>query len=320
MKNKFVLTEEESKRILSLHKKAIINESNMEELDEFVGAGALVRTPEQNQAILDAAATPEKVKKYFKDGVLKVPQTFTAENAYSKTRAELKIFKGAKFAPSSTKGLLFYKGMYQLVGTYSGRPEGKAKEGTVFYSCERAKFTIKGQKGDNYYIEDYPIMKAAFRAACQLQAGGGGGTSQSGCPQIEKSFTDQGYVKITQKRYQELENDSTRDRKYKYCPNSKKNLYFAKVVSGGGTEEEGNDDGGNNNGGGGGGGGRRGQRYGFDYQEALNALKTKCPGSGGGGSEPQTPEYADDWRATQDPKEVQIDYTVDKNKVLDWAS
>ena len=108
MKNKFVLTEEESKRILSLHKKAIINESNMEELDEYVGMGAMFRTPEQNlaeqnQAILDAAATPEKVKKYFKDGVLRVPQNFTAENAYSKTRAELKIFKGAKFAPSSTK-------------------------------------------------------------------------------------------------------------------------------------------------------------------------------------------------------------------------
>lgn len=68
-----------------------------------------------------------------------------------------------------------------------------------------------------------------------------------------------------------------------------------------------------------GGGGQRGNRYGFDYQEALKALKSKgCSVVGGGGSGSQDEEqFADDWRATQDQK---VDTKISQDNIKNWAN
>lgn len=97
-----------------------------------------------------------------------------------------------------------------------------------------------------------------------------------------------------------------------------------KPVTGGGDEDTGGGntgggDGGGNTGGGNTGGGRsRGVRYGFDYQEALKALNTKkCVAGGGGGAEDD--KFADDWRAVEDAKQ-NVDTTVSKENIQSWAS
>jgi|694.fasta_scaffold00083_158 hypothetical protein len=66
-----------------------------------------------------------------------------------------------------------------------------------------------------------------------------------------------------------------------------------------------------------GGGGGRGDRYGFDYQEALKALKSKgCSVVGGGGSQDEE-QFADDWRATQDQK---VDTKISQDNIKNWAN
>jgi hypothetical protein len=67
----------------------------------------------------------------------------------------------------------------------------------------------------------------------------------------------------------------------------------------------------------GGGGGGRGDRYGFDYQEALKALKSKgCSVVGGGGSQDEE-QFTDDWRATQDQK---VDTKISQDNIKNWAN
>lgn len=83
-----------------------------------------------------------------------------------------------------------------------------------------------------------------------------------------------------------------------------------KPVTGGGDEDTG---GGNT-----GGGRSRGVRYGFDYQEALNALKTKkCVGGGGG--EPEDGKFDDDWSGI-DSVNQKVDTTVSKENIQSWGS
>ena len=87
---------------------------------------------------------------------------------------------------------------------------------------------------------------------------------KTGCPSIVKSFTDAGYTQITEKRYKELAGDKTRVRKYKFCPVTKKNLYFAKLqVTQTGPAPTPIPDGG---------GGGGGQIYPFDYDTILKAF------------------------------------------------
>jgi hypothetical protein len=89
--------------------------------------------------------------------------------------------------------------------------------------------------------------------------------SKKGCPSIVKSFTDAGYTQITVERYKELANDTTRIRRYRFCPVTKKNLYFAKMKQSSGTNTGGTNTGETIKGGG-------GQTYPFDYETILKAF------------------------------------------------
>lgn len=152
MKSKFVLTEEESKRILSLHKRQI-----NEELSEY--------TAEQKQKY------GEKSLSFIDNGVFTVPSTFTAENADAYTLAsELKIFKGSKFKPSGTKGVFTYTGNYQFADDLSGQNEMGNFTGTILYFCKQSKLKVKGQPY-GYIVENYPVIYRAFKALCGLSSG-----------------------------------------------------------------------------------------------------------------------------------------------------
>jgi len=62
---------------------------------------------------------------------------------------------------------------------------------------------------------------------------------------------------------------------------------------------------------------RRGQRYYFNYQDALNALKNKKCSSGSGGEEGGDEDtFADDWKTTTDKK---VDTTVTTDNFSNWS-
>jgi len=145
------------------------------------------------------------------------------------------------------------------------------------------------------------LTSAALYALYKHYYGTSPSPTTSKCSNIVKKFTEDGYKKITKERYDSLAGDNTRIRKYEWCPEGKVHLYFAKikVVRGGGDTP-------------------RGNRYGFNYQEALNALKSKgCKTSGGGSSEEDS--FVDDWRTNQDQTQT-VDTTVSKETILNWAS
>lgn len=330
MKNKFVLTEDESKRILSLHKERINEErGEIQEADPTATWGYTFLTLGLNHAFgATAGKSYDKVKRAFYKcdlGEFNNP-TMSSSIISNYARAINDSIEGV----GTEEDKLFYtvsqikkfddfcavskayrkKYSESLWNALDGDIDLESEWKRLWKSLERMTISqsptqMKENAKKCGWGTDYDGYKNSGWKCPKT----GGGTS-SGCPKIEKSFTDQGYVKITQQRYQELANDSTRVRKYKWCPITKKNLYFAKVVSGGGDE-------GGGGGGGTGGGGSRGQRYGFDYQKALNAIKSKCGASGGGS--PEEEQFADDWRSTQDT-ETKVNTTATSDNVKSWAS
>ena len=271
MKNKFVLTEDESKRILSLHKEKIDKERNVV-LEQQVN-------PNSSMGQYLKTETDKIVKKTKKNGYLTLPKDVAFENSKGAGFSdELKLFKGTIFKIQQS-GTLVSNTAYEKVASFVGKTNEGARKGTVYYNCERGKFKVKNAGTDTYFNEDNPIEMAGFKQLCNMSRGSAGSTtpppvpSKQGCPKIIKSFTDAGFIQITVERYRELANDTTRVRKYKFCPVTKKNLFFAKPKQG-----TGGGGGGDNSGGGGGGG----TRYSFDYNQILTAINQKCPGGGGG--------------------------------------
>ena len=62
---------------------------------------------------------------------------------------------------------------------------------------------------------------------------------------------------------------------------------------------------------------RPGKRYYFDYQDAINALNKKgCPTGGGGEEDKEEDTFADDWRATTNKP---VDTTVTTDNFSSWA-
>jgi hypothetical protein len=298
MKNKFVLTEEESKRILTLHKKKIQEEN-------LIGESLI---NEQLDYVVN-----EKV---------------SFESAEGKTDPELTIYKGAKFVPDN-KGNLVATTTFNFVDTLTGQitigfnswttaKDDNIKLYTfkdkVIYNCSTSKFTVPSRSTYSYYAEDSPAPELVkeLRKLCEksksgvMTGGGGSNTTKSGCPSIVKSFTDAGYSQITLTRYKELAGNNTRIRKFKWCPVTKTNLYFAKPKVNQGGEQTGPIRGG---------GGQRGNRYGFNYQEAINALKSKCRTGGTGGEADD--DFIDDWTSGQNQT---IDTTISREDIQRWGS
>lgn len=62
----------------------------------------------------------------------------------------------------------------------------------------------------------------------------------------------------------------------------------------------------------------RRRRYYFNYQDAINALNKKgCPTGGGGEENKQEDSFADDWRATENKP---VDTTVNADNFSSWAN
>jgi hypothetical protein len=311
MKNKFVLTEEESKRILTLHKKKI-----QEQISGLVpGETMMVSTNLVSEVRNSSTSYTLGSDKYFLE-------------SSDVGQPELKFFKGATFKIDG-RGILKAKTKYQFVDTWSGEvygikdeliqfgsknmPISKNKnlkyanpetiDGTITYSCDQGKF-FTDYNVELLYYDDEGGITPPLRKLCKASKTGESPTpspTTSKCPKIVKKFTENGYKKIDKQRYDQLANDNTRIRKYEWCPEGKVHLYFAKikVAQGGGNTP-------------------RGNRYGFNYQEALNALKSKgCKTSGGGSSEEDS--FVDDWRTNQDQTQT-VDTTVSKETILNWAS
>jgi len=166
MKNKFILTEEESKRILSLHSKKIQKERNttsnslLKEQDDY-------GTKIQNIA-------PETLGIDVKNGTLKLKYDLELENAQVTNRDELKLFKGAIFKAGqnfSTNKILVANTTIQMVGTYLGRAKAEPYKSEVHYYCKSGKFNIPGKK-DTYYNDRLTSslinISNAFKTLCKL--------------------------------------------------------------------------------------------------------------------------------------------------------
>jgi hypothetical protein len=266
MKSKFVLTEEESKRILSLHKEKVELERGVVSEQNAMETAAKNKIAEVNQ-------------KTKEDGYLTLPK----DALFEKTEGggflyELKLFKGSIFKIEKPN-VLISNTKYELVGSFAGSTKQGARKGTIIYNCDSKEFKIKGNT-DKYFNEDLYVEAQIFKYACKMSKGGGATTptptpSKQGCPSIVKSFTDAGYSQITKERFDELSTDNTKTRKYKYCPVTKKNLYFAKPKQGSGGGTGVNPRGGGNVG--------NNQTFTFDYNQILTAINQKCSGVGGGG-------------------------------------
>jgi len=291
MKSKLFLEEGEISRILNMHKKAIQEQINVN------GDEVETNKVQMDEELRGGNGAEQKGIRMVGD---KTEVTLNADVSLegSNGGSELKIFKGAILKGIPGKSQLKSDGKIaaQYVDTLTGAAGTSTNNrAVVYYNCKSGKLRTEGNTNDYYAgIFDYSVgqktfypemaFKGMLTAVCynnaktsakdtENNAGGGGATIKSKCPKLEKTYLDKGYVMITQKRYQELANDKTRVRKYKWCPISKTNLYFAKVVGGGSG-------GGGKVGGGSGGGGS----LPFEYNEVMTAINTKCPATAGGGS------------------------------------
>jgi hypothetical protein len=304
MEKKFVLTEEESKRILTLHKKKIQEERDeIQEADPTAtwGYGALTLGI-SSLAGYDKGTSYDKVKRVFYKCSLGENNKPTLNGAAKDNYAR---------------------------AIYASITGGGTDEDKLFYTFSQIKtlddLCAISRVYQNRYNESlwnaldgdldkesdwYGIWKSISKLKVRVSQSQDE-TTTSKCPKIEKWFKDNGFVMITKQRYYQLANDNTRIRKYKYCPISKTNLFFAKVK--GDTQGDGGETGPVI-----GGGGGRGDRYGFDYQEALKALKSKgCSVVGGGGGSQDEEQFTDDWSAT---KEQPVDTKVSQDDFKNWSN
>jgi hypothetical protein len=289
MKSKLFLEEGEISRILNMHKKAIQEQINVNG-DEV----------ENNQVQMDEELYEENTQNNSESFTL--PFYYELEPKNKLDDYELKLMKGLTFK-KSTYGMLKAVGAYQYSDSITGAvsdidmndiPMGvktlnkNTFKGTVSYNCTTGKFK-SNYDSDEFFDEDGKLVPFLVKL-CQNKeikppvgnGGGGNVTTKSKCPKIEKSFLDKGYVMITQKRYQELANDKTRVRKYAWCPISKTNLFFGKVIQGTPEKDGWSKDTRGNGRGDGRGNGSGGGSVSFDYDSVIKAINDKCPGGGGG--------------------------------------
>jgi hypothetical protein len=297
MKSKLFLEEGEISRILNMHKKAIQEQINVN--------GDEVETNQvQMDEELDEANSQDNTTSFT------LPFYYELEPSDA-SGWELKLMKGLTFKKSGF-GLLKAVGPYQYSDTITGavsnidRSNGvkmlnnNTIQGTISYNCTTGKFKPNYKDrtvSDEYYDEDKKLTpfltKVCASKDTQTPVTPGKVTTKSKCPKLEKSILDQGFVMVTEKRYKELANNKTRKRKYVWCPISKTNLYFAKVIEG--TPEKGGFPGGGNVGGGSGGG----SSLPFDYNAVITAINAKCTKNDGSGG-----------------KDIGIDIDIDGEKIV----
>jgi hypothetical protein len=311
MKNKFVLTEEESKRILSLHNNKIQEERGVDNLDEDenqdvgqstgrimagsgsgAGTGALI-------GLVAGGPGGAAVGAVIGAGVGALAGWMTTGGGYSE-----RVLKMVKYCKAHRKDLgkpvNSIDKLTTLADNIRGHVEGFARTEEVLIARDlRALKTIPDfcamlriysqRYNENWYNaidgdidQDTEWRDFVYLPISELAKNTkkieDGGKVKGKCANIINYYLGKGYKKIRVERYRELANDKTRKRAYKFCPETKENLFFAKYIGGGGG-------GGGEDGGGGGGG----TTYPFDYNTILAAINKKCKGGGGGG-DAGTPE------------------------------
>jgi hypothetical protein len=278
MKNKFVLTEEESKRILSLHKEKINQERN-------------VVSENTNTKIVLTEAVWDRVRNKISEC------KYNKEKATMKNSALNKLASNIKDWPSDVQWSMDFTDRSAILGRSKKAAKWVAQQ--IYATKNKGNFCKlidiynKSYADDNFFEDfdsafdgdaSFSILSAAVNKVMDTKGGEVPPTpsptpSKQGCPSIVKSFTDAGYSQITKERFDELSTDNTKTRNYKYCPVTKKNLYFAKPKQGssGGTgvNVRGGGNVGNN------------QTFTFDYNQILAAINQKCPGGGGGSTTPE---------------------------------
>jgi hypothetical protein len=249
MKSKFVLTEEESKRILSLHKEKIDKERNV--VSEEVSENTNV-IEEQNKWWTDP--NNNTVKKTVRNGVLTLFKDITLEKATGMgLRNELKLFKGAEFKIVQP-GSLISDTTYSFVSSLDGYETYNPKKGKIGYNCKSGKFRILGGGSeDRYFNENFPIESAGFKYMCYLSLKKGKTPTPTPKDDLLQKALKCGWDSVE---------------------GYKKSGWKCKKPSGGGE---------NLTGGGSGGG----ETYTFDYNQILAAINQKCPGGGGGATTPE---------------------------------
>ena len=261
MKSKFVLTEEESKRILSLHKEKI-----QENIDKRIPL---------NEAIWDRVRNKILTCQYVKD------KPTMGDYQLNKLAYNIKEWPSDVMWNADILDRSSILGRSKKAANWVAQQIYKSKNKGNF--CRLITLYNKNYAEDNFF-EDYDnafdgdvsfsILSAAVNKVMgiegkeETQPTPTPTPNKKGCPSIVKSFTDAGYTQITEKRYKELASDNTRVRKYKYCPVTKKNLFFAKPKETKPTPTPVPDTGGNTGGNTGGGG----QTYPFDYDTILKAF------------------------------------------------
>lgn len=253
MKSKFVLTEEESKRILSLHKENVDNRTPLNEAvwdrvrNKILSCRNVKDKPNMSDFALNKLAY--NIKNWPKDVLWSVDildrSSILGRSQKAAKWVAQQIYK-SKNRGNFCRLITLYDKNYADTNFFEDYDN--AFDGDLSFSIlSEAVNKVMGIEGKE---ETQPTPTPT--------------PTKKGCPSIIKSFTDAGYTQITEKRYKELSGDNTRIRKYKYCPVTKKNLFFAKpkatetgpapkpnpVVTGGGG----------------------GQIYPFDYDTILKAF------------------------------------------------
>lgn len=279
MKSKFILTEDESKRILSLHKLKIKEErQEVQEVDPTWNLGYTALAAGEGAAIGAMTFGPiGAVVGAVAGGIAGYLSTASGNN-YEIAKKTLKMCRTQKKTftqpKKSQQRLMAIAGDVRKALSGSGWTNLEDLQRAIA-SCDNIvdfcymSYTynsinaetlwnaLDGDIDDDREWGEY-VVKPIKRLAKNTKVIN---PKKTGCPSIVKSFTDAGYTQITEKIYKELAGDKTRVRKYKFCPVTKKNLYFSKpqvtqtgpaptpVVTGGG-----------------------GQIYPFDYDTILRAF------------------------------------------------
>lgn len=313
MKSKFVLTEEESKRILSLHKKKIQEErQEVDEVDTELGGwtaagagggalagagiGALAGGPVGAAIgavigavggsivgyVAKADGNPQQIVKKTLVKCRTDRKTFTKP---TKSQARLQAIAGdirkalsgwgwtnledLQRAISSCDTLVDFCNVSYIYYNINGETLFTALDGDLDANEEWTKYVLiplKRLAKNTKVIPPTPV--------------------KTDCKDIIKSFTDDGFTQITLERYRELEGNDTRIRKYKYCPATNKNLYFAKQKEKVNTGDDGGNTGGGD-GGTGGGGNTGGGNNDNNQQNVPQDVDVINPFGQGGEQQPQ---------------------------------
>jgi len=328
MKSKLFLEEGEIARILNMHKKAIqeqtnVNgdevENNQVEMDEELDEGDLGNIT-SNMAIGAVTGSFIPVVGTVAGAVIGASLGYLMSSSGSYEGVK-KIFQACKVKGSVGKSTMSQREMGQIAGDLYNAINGVGTNEDLIKSalsriltipdlCEVNKRYADNHPGSNLFSDIdgdidsdsewnefvYNPLLSAVRKTKELsknnktQQKNNNVTTKSKCPKIEKTYLDQGFVMVTEKRYKELANNKTRERKYVWCPISKTNLYFAKVIEG--IKDDQHFEGPGTGTGGGG-------SLPFDYNAVLTAINAKCAKDDGSGG-----------------KDNGIDIDIDKEKIV----